>query len=230
MSHPPTEAPPTGPELAARWQAIGQEWASWYQRAASGFAGGSAPQTLSGTDLSGAAAPGTVDPAEARRAQRQIPGALGGPLVRGDHCALGRRGRYPPDTRGRACGARRSPLQGPRMARGALLRAPQAGLPPLRRIPDRARNARRAAGTRQAPARIRHQAIRGCARADQLRGDQSRGAEARSLHRGREPRAGSRESGRGHEARPHLAERRERLRSRPQSRDRRPAASSIATS
>ncbi len=42
MSRAPTTDPPTGPELAARWQAIGQEWAGWYQRAASSFAGGSA--------------------------------------------------------------------------------------------------------------------------------------------------------------------------------------------
>jgi polyhydroxyalkanoate synthase len=62
MSHAPAKAPPTGPELAARWQAIGQEWAGWYQRAASGFAGGSHAGSPSGIKLPDAATPGTVDP------------------------------------------------------------------------------------------------------------------------------------------------------------------------
>ena len=62
MSRAPTTDPPTGPELAARWQAIGQEWAGWYQRAASGFAGGSAATTAASSAPDFATVPGTVDP------------------------------------------------------------------------------------------------------------------------------------------------------------------------
>ncbi|MET0682466.1 MAG: class I poly(R)-hydroxyalkanoic acid synthase, partial [Casimicrobiaceae bacterium] len=58
MSHAPHHVPPSPPELAARWQALGQEWAHWYARAASGLAGGSA----AAIKLPAAIAPRTIDP------------------------------------------------------------------------------------------------------------------------------------------------------------------------
>ena len=62
MSHAPHPAPPGPPELAARWQAIGQEWAHWFAQAASGMTGGPAPGATMGFTLPGAAIPGAFDP------------------------------------------------------------------------------------------------------------------------------------------------------------------------
>jgi len=39
MAQVPSPAPPTPSELAAKWHAIGEEWARWYATAASGFTG-----------------------------------------------------------------------------------------------------------------------------------------------------------------------------------------------
>ena len=62
MSHAPNQAPPDPSELAARWQAIGQEWAHWYAKAGSGLAGGSASGAAIGTTLPGAGVRAVFDP------------------------------------------------------------------------------------------------------------------------------------------------------------------------
>ena len=62
MSHGPHHAPPSPPELAARWQALGQEWAHWYARAASGMPGGSTGRADTEFKSPAAIAPEAFDP------------------------------------------------------------------------------------------------------------------------------------------------------------------------
>ena len=65
MSHVAQQASPataTVPELAARWQAIGQEWSNWYAQAASGLLGAPAPHAPFDVKLPRGSAPGAIDP------------------------------------------------------------------------------------------------------------------------------------------------------------------------
>ena len=67
MSQASQHAPPSPPELAARWQALGQEWAHWYARAASGLPGGSAVRAATEIKVPAAIAPGAFDPQQLER-------------------------------------------------------------------------------------------------------------------------------------------------------------------
>ena len=101
--------------------------------------------------------------------------------------------------RARACEARRRAQRRRRrfgdrrfasagLARAAVLRVAQAGLPALRRIPDGARVARQAAADEKRRLRILDAAVRRRDRADEFPGDQSRSARARARNRRRERR------------------------------------------
>ena len=121
------------------------------------------------------------------------------------------------DPRDRRACAGRSPLRRAGVERASVLRADEAELPDRQPLPHRSRDAGAAAGARQAAARVRHPPVRRRDRAVELSGDESGGAEARRRDRWREPRARHVEPRRGCAHRPHLDERRARLRGRPQS-------------
>ena len=136
--------PPHLPELAARWQAIGQEWSHWYAQAASGPARRVRAARTARREASRrerARRPSTRSGLAALNAKYQ---ARWQALWSAAMAALVPDAPGPrpvPDVDASRAGDRR--FAAARVARAALLRAPEAGLSAARRIPERARDARR---------------------------------------------------------------------------------------
>ena len=61
MAHAAQHTSHTVPELAARWQAIGQEWSNWYAQAAAGFVGVAPPRGALDVSLHAMSALGPTD-------------------------------------------------------------------------------------------------------------------------------------------------------------------------
>ena len=171
----------------ARLGRLGAQWMQWWTQRLGGVAPGietAAPQPI--------AAARTRRLRGAGRARRALPAAVGSALARRAGGARGAAGAHrsfpeivatPPATS----------LRRPRVARIAVFFAAAAVVPARQRVPDRARGARAPPEHGAAPARVHDAAVPRRDRADEFRGDQSRGPRTRAGDRGHEPRAGHRQ-------------------------------------